>query len=145
VHCHVCQAPRYEQAHRQQQLLFLLLLAQAIQPPDEDDNPYDGLRRWAHMLGFGGHFLTKSRRYSIAFRILREARIVFRRTETTRPTAENADADCDGEQTTLLINSLTLAGVGWHTSADAMLAQTSSALAREHQQLARHLIDAIEI
>ena len=23
---------------------------------------YTGLRRWAHMLGFGGHFLTKSRR-----------------------------------------------------------------------------------
>jgi len=27
---------------------------------------YDGLnlRRWAHMLGFRGHFLTKSQRYS---------------------------------------------------------------------------------
>src|SRR5207302_8175851 len=23
-------------------------------------NPYQGLRRWAHMLGFGGHFLTKA-------------------------------------------------------------------------------------
>ena len=23
-------------------------------------NPYAGLRRWAHMLGFGGHFLTKA-------------------------------------------------------------------------------------
>jgi Replication initiator protein, pSAM2 len=145
VTCHVCQAPRYERAFRQQQLLFLLLLAQAIQPPAEDDNPYTGLRRWAHMLGFGGHFLTKSRRYSIAFRILREARIMFRRAETTPQTAESADADRDGEQTTLLINSLSLAGVGWHTTADAVLAQTSSALAREHQQLARHLIDAIEI
>ncbi|MGH4012088.1 MAG: replication initiator [Pseudonocardiaceae bacterium] len=25
---------------------------------------YGRLRRWAHMLGFGGHFATKSRRYS---------------------------------------------------------------------------------
>jgi hypothetical protein len=87
----------------------------------------------AHMLGFGGHFLTKTRRYSIAFRILREARIVYRRTEPVRPQAAESDADRDGEQTTLLINSLALAGVGWHTSADAMLAQTTSALAREHQ------------
>jgi hypothetical protein len=123
----------------------MLLLGHAIQPLDDDTNPYAGLRRWAHMLGFGGHFLTKSRRYSIAFRILREARIVFRRNETTPPATESADTDHDGEQTTVLINSLTLAGVGWHTTADAMLAQTSSALAREHQQLARHLIDAIEI
>jgi hypothetical protein len=29
-----------------------------------------------HMLGFGGHFLTKNRRYSVAFRILRERRII---------------------------------------------------------------------
>ena len=32
------------------------------------------LRRWAHMLGFRGHFLTKARRYSITFATLREAR-----------------------------------------------------------------------
>jgi hypothetical protein len=32
------------------------------------------LRRWAHMLGFGGHFLTKSRRYSITFGHVRETR-----------------------------------------------------------------------
>jgi hypothetical protein len=40
---------------------------------------YTGLRRWAHMLGFGGHFLTKARCYSVRFRDLREARIVARR------------------------------------------------------------------
>src|SRR6185369_12829753 len=33
---------------------------------------WDSLRRWAHMLGFGGHFLTKSRRYSTTFRVLRQ-------------------------------------------------------------------------
>ena len=31
-------------------------------------NPgYASLRRWAHMLGFGGHFLTKARHYSVTF------------------------------------------------------------------------------
>ncbi|MFE1844639.1 replication initiator [Streptomyces sp. NPDC059515] len=33
-----------------------------------------GLRRWAHMLGYGGHFSTKSRRYSTTLTTLRQAR-----------------------------------------------------------------------
>ena len=32
------------------------------------------LRPWAHMLGFRGHFSTKSRRYSTTLGCLREAR-----------------------------------------------------------------------
>ena len=32
------------------------------------------LRRWAHMLGFRGHFLSKARRYSVTFALLRGAR-----------------------------------------------------------------------
>ena len=37
------------------------------------------------MLGFGGHFLTKSRRYSITFQALRDARITYQRAQTTGP------------------------------------------------------------
>ena len=40
---------------------------------------YDGLRRWAHMLGFGGHFFSKSKRYSTTFKALRQKRTDFRR------------------------------------------------------------------
>ena len=40
-------------------------------------------RAWAHMLGYGGHFLTKSRRYSVTFGQLRAARADHRR--ATRP------------------------------------------------------------
>ena len=36
-------------------------------------------RQWAHMLGYGGHFLTKSRRYSVTFGQLRQARTDHRR------------------------------------------------------------------
>jgi len=38
-----------------------------------------GLRlgRWAHMLGFGGHFSTKSRRYSTTLGALRRARVAY--------------------------------------------------------------------
>jgi hypothetical protein len=36
---------------------------------------YPGLRRWAHMLGFGGHFSTKSRRYSTTLKALGTASV----------------------------------------------------------------------
>lgn len=39
--------------------------------PNED---FRALRRWAHMLGYRGHFATKSRRYSTTMRALRAAR-----------------------------------------------------------------------
>jgi hypothetical protein len=35
------------------------------------------LRKWAHMLGFGGHFATKSRSYSTTFGALRQERADF--------------------------------------------------------------------
>jgi hypothetical protein len=35
------------------------------------------LRAWAHMLGFGGHWSTKSRRYSTTMTALRRARVTF--------------------------------------------------------------------
>ena len=45
-------------------------------------------RAWAHMLGYGGHFLTKSRRYSVTFGQLRAARTEHRRAAAPRtPTA----------------------------------------------------------
>jgi hypothetical protein len=89
------------------------------------------LRRWAHMLGFGGHFLTKSRRYSVTFGILRQNRIVYRRTLTTGP--EPAAGAVPDQETTLVVNFLQFVGAGWHTTADALLANTSAALAREHE------------
>ncbi|WP_406374508.1 replication initiation protein [Streptomyces sp. NBC_00647] len=40
-----------------------------------------GLRRWAHMLGYGGHFSSKSRRYSTTLTALRQARAEHRAEE----------------------------------------------------------------
>ena len=37
------------------------------------------------MLGFGGHFLTKGRYYSVTFTALRAARIFYRRTQDQAP------------------------------------------------------------
>ena len=39
---------------------------------------YVGLLRWVHMLGFRGHFTTKSRRFSVTLGSLRQARRDFR-------------------------------------------------------------------
>jgi len=101
-------------------------------------NPYAGLRRWAHMLGFGGHFLTKARRYSTTFAVLRGTRIDYRRHEDTpAPVDGHTTADPVGEETTLVVGSLRYAGSGWHTAGDALLANTAAAMARERQRVAR--------
>jgi hypothetical protein len=98
------------------------------------------LRRWAHMLGFGGHFLTKSRTYSITFTLLRNQRIVFRRTLDAGP---DSDGRAPDHETTLVVNFLQFVGAGWHTTADAMLANTSAARAREHQQAATEALTTV--
>jgi hypothetical protein len=93
-----------------------------------NDPAWQGLRRWAHMLGFGGHFLTKSRRYSITFRLLRDERAIWQRAHTHADPAED---------TTLLVGYLTYAGAGWHTTGDALLANTAAEQAREYAHAAR--------
>ena len=98
------------------------------------------LRRWAHMLGFGGHFLTKSRTYSVTFAVLRNQRVVFRRTVTAGP---DTDQPTPEQPTTLVVNFLQFVGAGWHTTADALLANASAAMAREHQEAAREALAAL--
>ncbi|MFI7213136.1 replication initiator [Micromonospora maritima] len=103
-------------------------------------NPYARLRRWAHMLGYGGHFLTKSRRYSVTFQLLRDTRVQFRRHEHEdhdHPPAGGPPTDDVAEDTTLIVGTLTFAGVGWHTSGDALLANTAAAMARERRTTGR--------
>ncbi len=92
------------------------------------------------MLGFGGHFFTKSRQYSITFRFLRGQRTAWRRTFTAGP--EPVDQGEEQETTTLVVNFLQFVGAGWHTTGDTLLANTSAALAREQQQAARAALAA---
>ncbi|MFF0228845.1 replication initiator [Micromonospora sp. NPDC005254] len=105
-------------------------------------NPYARLRRWAHMLGFGGHFLTKARRYSVTFQLLRDTRVSYRRHEhedqaDEQPGTLRAVDHLDEDDTTLIVGTLTFAGVGWHTTGDALLANTAAALARERRTTGR--------
>jgi hypothetical protein len=89
-------------------------------------------RAWAHMLGYGGHFLTKSRRYSVTFGQLRQARADHRR--ATRPPAPGRDAwDRPLDETVVLVlgTTWTYTGIA-HSTPGADLAAASAARAREH-------------
>lgn len=108
---------------------------------DEWAAGYGRLRRWAHMLGFGGHFSTKSRRYSTTLGALRQARRDWRRAQLEQHgPADNEHRDDTGEETTVVIGALAFAGIGWHTTADALLANSAAAQAREVRAVAREEI-----
>jgi hypothetical protein len=102
------------------------------------DHGWDSLRRWAHMLGFGGHFLTKARRYSVTLTALRQARVTYRRTQDTGPEYGTVQRqDTLDTETTLVVTRLSHAGIGWHTLGDALLASTAADQARKRRETAR--------
>jgi hypothetical protein len=96
-------------------------------------------RAWAHMLGYGGHFLTKSRRYSVTFGQLRAARTEHRR--AARP--QDADRDAWGrplDETIVLVLPTIWSYAGTDrnpTTPIAELAAASAARAREHDGMTR--------
>ena len=99
-----------------------------------------GLNRWTHMLGYRGHFLTKSRRYSVTFTQLRQARISHRRAQR-HPDGEKDPWGRDlDERTVLLMASWQYAGTGHATTAERQLALAAAARAREHDRIAREEI-----
>ena len=90
--------------------------------------------KWAHMLGFGGHFLTKSRRYSVTFGQLRAARTEHRRRQN-HPDGEHDPWGRPLDDTVVLVlHTWTYAGTGYTTMPGAELALASAARARAHRQ-----------
>ncbi|WP_406487818.1 replication initiator [Streptomyces phaeochromogenes] len=73
-----------------------------------------GLRRWAHMLGYGGHFSTKSRCYSTTLTALRGARAEHR-------AGEQRTALGIGARSTITVGQWRYAGRGYSPEA-ALLA-----------------------
>jgi hypothetical protein len=116
----------------------LRLLEAADQLGDLED--FAGIRRWLHMLGFRGHFATKSRRYSTTMGALREERRIFRRRQGRRLLGQlhdqTRDDDRDREDTTLVIARWEFAGIGYLNAGDAALAASAAARARERRQAA---------
>jgi hypothetical protein len=76
-----------------------------------------GMARWVHMLGFRGHFVTKSRRYSTTLGELRAARATYRAKQDQA--AENTEAD---DESTVVLSAWEYIGSGYLNPGDAMLA-----------------------
>jgi hypothetical protein len=95
------------------------------------------LRAWAHMLGFGGHWSTKSRRYSTTFTVLRRARVQFAK---RRRAGDGVPLDAWGQheddQVVIVVASWVYVGSGYATEGERWLALSAAARAREQRQVA---------
>jgi hypothetical protein len=96
------------------------------------------LRAWAHMLGFGGHWSTKSRRYSTTMGALRRARVMFAKRRRAR---DGIPLDAwgrteDDEQAAVVIATWVYAGAGYETEGERWLALSAAARAREQRRVA---------
>jgi hypothetical protein len=96
------------------------------------------LRKWAHMLGFGGHFSSKSRRYSTTLGALRRARVVYairRRRGDTLPL--DAWGRPEDDQAVIVVASWSYVGSGYQSTGEAWLAASAAARAREARRIAK--------
>jgi hypothetical protein len=96
------------------------------------------LRKWAHMLGFGGHFSTKSRRYSTTLGALRRARVAYairRRRGDTLPL--DAWGRPEDDQAVIVVASWTYLGRGYQSTGEAWLAASAAARARDERRIAK--------
>jgi hypothetical protein len=95
------------------------------------------LRAWAHMLGFRGHWSTKSRRYSTTFTVLRRARVQFARRRRARDGIPlDAWGRAEEDQAVLVVASWVYVGSGYETEGERWLALSAAARAREQRRVA---------
>ena len=90
---------------------------------------------WAHMLGFRGHFSSKSRRYSITLGELRAARADFRAAQER----EALGLEPPEPSTVLVLTDWQYAGHG-HTSGEAALAATIARDLQLNRETAREAL-----
>ncbi|MGW4752200.1 replication initiator protein RepSA [Streptomyces chartreusis] len=95
------------------------------------------LRDWAHMLGFRGHFSTKSRRYSTTLSALRQVRADYRATQQ-REALGLPDPD-DTEAPTLTLAHWAYAGHG-HTPGESWLAANLHRDIKQSRETAREAL-----
>jgi hypothetical protein len=96
------------------------------------------LRKWAHMLGFGGHFSSKSRRYSTTLGALRRARVAYairRRRGDTLPL--DAWGRPEDDQAVIVVAAWRYLGRGYQSTGEAWLAASAAARAREERRIAK--------
>ena len=95
------------------------------------------LRAWAHMLGFGGHWSTKSRRNSTTFMVLRRARAAFAKRRRARDSMPlDAWGRPEDDQAVIVVASWVYVGSGYETEGERWLALSAAARAREQRRMA---------
>ncbi|MFI0737897.1 replication initiator protein RepSA [Streptomyces sp. NPDC021100] len=104
------------------------------------DDAYPGrlLWRWAHMLGFRGHFMTKSRAYSTTLGERRQVRADYRARQERRERGLPEDLD-DTEGATFVLAHWTYAGQG-HTPGESWLAAQLAREIRANRETAREAL-----
>ena len=90
------------------------------------------LRQWAHMLGYGGHFSTKSRQYSTTLSAIRTGRAEYR----AREAREAAGVAQLPDVPRLRVGSWQVAGTGYLTTAEETWAESIRAQ-RRHMPIRR--------
>ncbi|MFE9553671.1 replication initiator protein RepSA [Streptomyces sp. NPDC006703] len=105
-----------------------------------DAYPDRKLLGWAHMLGFRGHFSTKSRAYSTTLGALRQVRADYRAAQQ-RAALGLPDPDDSPEETTLTLAHWSYAGHG-HTPGESWLAANIRRDIAQNRELARQELPA---
>jgi hypothetical protein len=96
------------------------------------------LRKWAHMLSFGGHFSTKSRGYSTTLGALRRARVAYAiRRRHSQSVPLDAWGRPEDDQAVIVVASWIDLGSGYQSTGEAWLAASAAARAREERRIAK--------
>ena len=90
-----------------------------------------GYQQWAHCLGYGGHFLTKSRRFSVTFGQLRTARREHRRAQRYPDGELDPWGRIIDEDLVLLLGDWHYAGTGYAATGSHALALMAADSARK--------------
>ncbi|MFE4048109.1 replication initiator protein RepSA [Streptomyces sp. YIM B13518] len=107
----------------------------------DDAYPDRLLWRWAHMLGFRGHFMTKSRAYSTTLTERRQVRADYRARQERRERGLPDPDDTEG--TTLTLAHWTYAGHG-HSPGESWLAATIARDIRLNRETAREALTDLQ-
>ncbi len=100
------------------------------------------LAHWSHMLGFRGHFSTKSRAYSTTLGALRQTRADYRAAQERRERGLPDPDDTEGS--TLVLAHWTYAGHG-HTPGESWLAATIANDIKSNRDTARGALAELDL
>lgn len=110
----------------------MILTAEKLSTQDS----FDGLGRWLHMLGFRGHFTTKSRHFSVTLGALRATRAAFRQSRDATPQTVIPGPLQSDVTSTVVVGSWTFEGIGHLNPGDALLVARAHV---DHLQALEHI------